>query len=80
MITVYPVLRQRMKEQGVSGKELAAVAGITRIAFQLKMWGIKRWTLTEAVRICCFFRTPDAEHLFVRNYNKQQFLESQGKI
>ena len=80
MITVYPVLRQRMREHGISSKELAAVTGITRIAFQLKMWGIKQWSLCEAVRICCFFRTPDAEHLFVRNYNKQQFLESQGKL
>lgn len=79
MITVYPVLRQRMKEHGVSNKELAAVVGISRIAFYLKMWGIKRWTLTEAVKICGFFSTPDAEHLFVRNYNKQQFLESQGE-
>lgn len=79
MITVYPVLRQRMREHGVSDKELAAVAGISRIAYQLKMWGIKRWTLTEAVKICGFFRCPDAEHLFVRNYYKQQFLESQGK-
>ena len=77
MITVYPVLRQRMREHGVSGRELAAVARITVVAFYLKMWGIKRWTLTEVVRICGFFRTPDAEHLFVRNYYKQQFLESQ---
>lgn len=77
MITVYPVLSQRMKEHGVSGRELAAIAQTTVLAFYLKMWGIKRWTLTEVVRICGFFRTPDAEHLFVRNYNKQQFLESQ---
>ena len=77
MITVYPVLRQRMKEHGVTNRELAAVTGDSLIAFRLKMWGIKRWKLTDVVRICGFFRTPDAEHLFVRNYNKQQFLESQ---
>ncbi len=77
MITVYPVLRQRMKEYGVSGKELATLTGMSRMAFYLKMWGIRGWTLTDAVRLCAFFRTPDAEHLFVRNYNKQQFLESQ---
>ncbi len=77
MITVYPVLRQRMKEQRVTYKELAAVTGDSRIVLQLKMWGIKRWKLTDVVRICGFFRTPDAEHLFVRNYYKQQFLESQ---
>ena len=77
MITVYPVLSQRMKEHGVSARELAVVTQMTVLAFYLKMWGIKRWTLTEVVRICGFFRTPDAEHLFVRNYNKRQFLESQ---
>ena len=77
MITVYPVLRQRMKEHGVTNRELAAVIGDNLITFSLKIWGIKRWTLTDAVLLCGFFSTPDAEHLFVRNYNKQQFLESQ---
>ena len=48
--------------------------------FHLKMLGIKRWTLTDAVKICGFFRCPDTEHLFVRNYNKQQFLESQEEV
>jgi hypothetical protein len=66
-----------MIEHGVSSRELSAIAGVSRMAFYLKIWGIKRWKLTEVVNICCFFRTPDAEHLFVRNYNKQQFLESQ---
>ena len=80
MITVYPVLRQRMREHGVSYRELATIAQTTVLSFYLKMWGIKRWTLTEAVRICGFFRTPDVEHLFVRNYNKQQFLESQEEF
>lgn len=80
MITVYPVLRQRMREHGVTNRGMAAVIGDNPIAFKMKMWGIKRWTLTDAVKICGFFRTPDAEHLFVRNYNKQQFLESQEEI
>lgn len=77
MITVYPALRQRMREYGVTNRELSAVIGDKPIAFRLKMLGIKRWKLTDAVKICGFFRCPDAEHLFVRNYNKQQFLESQ---
>ena len=77
MITVYPVLRQRMEEHGVTCRELSAIIGVNLIIFTLKMWGIKRWSLTEAVKICGFFRCPDTEHLFVRNYNKQQFLESQ---
>ena len=80
MITAYPVLSQRMKEHGVSVRELSSVVGMSRTTFYLKIWGMKRWSLTDAVRICGFFRTPDAEHLFVRNYNKQQFLESQEEF
>lgn len=79
MITVYPVLRQRMIEQDVTFGELAAVAGITKISLYAKMWGIGRWKLTEVLKICCFFSTPDAEHLFVRNHSKSQILESQDK-
>jgi hypothetical protein len=79
MIAVYPVLRQYIKNTGVSWHELAIVAGIHPFIFHLKIWGIKRWTLTEAVRICGFFNTPNVELVFVRNYNKQQFLESQEK-
>lgn len=80
MIAVYPVLRQRMKEQQITTKELSAVAGISSLAFHLKLWGIKRWNLTEAVKICCFFRTHEVEHLFVRKHYKSQKLESQGKF
>ena len=77
MITLFPNLRQRIKQTGVSWAEVAAVAGISSFTFHMKMWGIKGWTLTDGVRLCAFFHTPDAEHLFVRNYNKQQFLENQ---
>lgn len=80
MITVYPVLRQQMRTHGVTSRELAAVADISLWEFYLKMCGIKRWNLAEAVRICCFFRTPGVEHLFVRNHSKSQLLESQGKL
>jgi hypothetical protein len=68
-----------MKEHGMSAKELAAIVGVSQVAIYLKIWGIKRWALTDVVKICGFFRSPDAEHLFVRNYNKRQFLESQGE-
>ncbi len=79
MITAYPILSQRMREQGVSPKELAAIAQINIVSFYLKMLGIKQWNITEVLRICCFFRTPNAEHLFVRKHSKSQFLESQEK-
>lgn len=84
MITAYPVLRQHIKERGVSLKELANVANINIIALYLKMLGIRRWKLTEAVKICCLFNTPDAEHLFqkklclsVRKYYNIQTDKSQ---
>lgn len=79
MITVYPVLRQRIRDQGVTYRELAAVTGVSWWTFCLKMWGIKRWSLTDAVKICGFFRYPDVEHLFVRKHPKSLFLESQGE-
>lgn len=66
MITVYPVLRQYMRENNTSLKELAAITNINILTLCLKMWGIKRWKLTEAVSICCFFHTSDAERMFSR--------------
>jgi hypothetical protein len=77
MITLYPNLRQHIKRSGVSWFDLAAATDMNLFVLHLKMFGLKRWTITDAVKLCGFFRTPDAERLFVRNYNKQQFLESQ---
>lgn len=68
MITVYPVLRQRMRDCEVSHKALAAIADVDIISLHLKMIGIKQWKLSEALRICCFFRTHDVEHLFEKGY------------
>ena len=79
MITLFPNLRQRIKETGVSWADVAVAAEMSPFVFHLKMWGIKRWSVTDAVLICGFFNTPDAEHLFVRNHSKSQLLESQGK-
>lgn len=64
MITVYPILRQLMRNHGTTSKELAAIAEIDMVTFYLKMCGIKRWKLTEALKICCFFHSPNVEHLF----------------
>lgn len=64
MITVFPVLRQYMQKHGTTLKELAAITKLNIFTLCLKMWGIKRWKLTEAVSICCFFHTSDVEHLF----------------
>ncbi len=67
MITVYPVLRQHIVENRITIKELAAVAGIGRFPLLLSLFGLRKWKLPEAVRLCCFFQTPDAEKLFYKN-------------
>lgn len=64
MVTCYPILRQHMLATGTTYSELASIANVSIVTLHLKMLGIKRWKLTEALRICCFFHTQDAEHLF----------------
>lgn len=76
---MYPVLRKRMKEQGISSKELAAVIGVSRITFYLKLWGITKWSLPEAIMVCCYFNTPDVEQLFLRNNIISKFWKCQGE-
>lgn len=72
------MLRQRMKEQGVSYAEIAAVAGITRLGLIARLWGIRKWQLPEVIRVCCYFKTPNAEQLFLRNNNNTKFWKCQG--
>lgn len=72
MISLYPILRQYMAQSGTSFSDLAVISGTNKIIFHMKMWGILQWKLTEVLKICCFFRTPDAEHLFVRKHSKSQ--------
>jgi hypothetical protein len=71
MIQLYPVLRQTMKDNNIKIKELSIIAGMNRIDCILSLWGIRRWKLTEAVKICSFFNCVDAEKMFVRNHFKQ---------
>lgn len=63
---VYVELQRRMDDKDVSDKELAAVAGINRLSFYLKMRGIMRWKLAEVLRICVFFKDADIDSLFLR--------------
>ena len=64
MITRYPNLCYHLLKNGVSYRELARITETSTIAIHLKMLGLKRWKLTEVLRICCFFRSPDAERMF----------------
>jgi hypothetical protein len=80
MISRYPELRQLIKQAGMSWADLSAATGITLFDIHLKMFGIKRWGLTDVVRICSFFRCTDAERLFVQKHSKTTTLESQGKF
>lgn len=68
MLTCYPALREKMNECGTTYKELAAILGVSATTLYLKMLGLKRWKLTEVLKICCFFRTQDAEHLFQKSF------------
>lgn len=77
MIQVYPVLRQQMQLHGVSYRELAVIADTNTFDVILKMSGIRRWTLPEVVRICCFFRNPNSKWLFLRNNHTSLFRKSQ---
>ena len=64
MFAIYPHLCHEISEYKVTLRELAAIAKMNRVALCLSLCGIRRWKLTETVNICCFFRNPDAEHLF----------------
>ena len=68
MIVVYPLLRQLMRASGTSYTKMASVANIPVFMLHLKMMGLKRWKLTEVLRICCFFRTSDTERLFQKRF------------
>ena len=66
MRTVYPNLRKKMQQNGVSPSDLARQCEITKLSCLLKLCGILPWTFTEVVQICRFFNDADAELLFVR--------------
>lgn len=73
MRTIYPVLQEHISKHGTSFRELATITNSNIISLCLKMWGLKRWKLTDVVSICCFFNNPNAEHLFCRG--KDAFVQ-----
>ena len=66
MLSFYPILCQYMKRHGTTYRDLASITNNNIVTLHLKMLGIKRWKLTEVLRICCFFNTNDAERMFTR--------------
>ncbi len=60
----YGNLYRKMQERGVSSRQLACVAGVSKLAVLLKLHGLIEWQLHEVLRICVFFRVVDAEELF----------------
>lgn len=64
MKIVYHNLYQKMLTCGVSTKELAKIAGTSTFAIWLKLRGLIKWKLHEMLRVCVFFRIPDAGELF----------------
>ena len=73
----YPNLHLKMIENKVSIRDLSVISGTSRLALWLKLRGFLAWKSVECVRICVFFRTPDADDLFLQLDSKSQFLESQ---
>ena len=61
-----PNLRQKMSDCGVSNRDIANLLGVDISVIDEKMRGYLPWYLHEAVRICTFLKTSDAEDLFVQ--------------
>ena len=66
MNTVYPNLKKKMTENGVSPFDLARHCEISKLSCLLKLYGILPWKLTEVLSVCRFFDDANAELLFVR--------------
>ena len=70
-MALFPNLRRQIKQVGVSWVDVAAAGKMNIFDLHLKMLGLRRWTITDAVRLCGFLRSPDPEHLFVRKHCKR---------
>ena len=66
MRIVYPNLQEAMNDRGVSAKDLAALIDHSEEIVQLKLQGVREWTLVEAIMICRYLQCPDLRKLFLR--------------
>lgn len=66
MKIVYPNLQIAMVDGGVTVSELAKIIDKSEEIVQLKLSGVRGWTLLEAVTICRHLEHPDLRKLFLR--------------
>lgn len=66
MRVVYPNLLVAMDNGGVTVSDLARIVSKSEEIVNLKLMGVREWTLLEAVTICRFFSYPDLRKLFLR--------------
>ena len=70
MNSLFPNLQAAMEQRGASIKNLADVIGLSEEIVNLKMRGVREWTLSEALAICRYLKYPDFRKLFYDNYYK----------
>lgn len=66
MLIVYPNLQAEMVNRGVTVSDLAKIIARSEEIVQLKLSGVREWTLLEAVTICRHLMYPDFRKLFLR--------------
>lgn len=66
MDSLFPNLRAAMARRGVSIKNLADAIGLSEEMVQLKIRGVREWTLKEALEICRYLQYSDFKTLFLR--------------
>lgn len=66
MDSLYPNLNAEMEAHHVSIENLAKIIGRSEEIVQLKLRGVREWSLMEAVKICRYLQYPDLKKLFLR--------------
>lgn len=66
MRTVYPNLQAALVDRGVTVSDLSKIIARSEEIIQLKLLGVREWTLLEAVTICRHLAYPDFRKLFLR--------------
>jgi hypothetical protein len=63
---IYPYLRKKMLDCGVSDIDLAELLNVEVSVITDKMRGVLPWYLHEALHVCIYLNTSELEKLFVR--------------
>lgn len=66
MNSLYPNLQAAIAARGASIKNIADAIGLSEEITDLKLRGVREWTLSEALAICRYLHYPDFRNLFLR--------------